>query len=143
MYCSLYPDVLQLIPDRTAAYIIKVRIKLPQSSWAGVWTELGKNLLNSKFWKIQKIMHTVYASQLQQNTLRSVYPVLATVVPQLHTFFVCLKNSKIFKKSKVLKNSKIVKNSKNLEIFKKSEKINFFWKIWKNWYIQWYNFSHV
>ena len=32
MYCSLYPDVLQLIPDRTAAYIIKVRIKLPQSS---------------------------------------------------------------------------------------------------------------
>ena len=41
MYCSLYPDVLQLIPDRTAAYIIKVRKKLPQSSWAGVGTELG------------------------------------------------------------------------------------------------------
>ena len=41
MYWSLYPDVLQLIPDGTAAYIITVRIKLPQSSWAGVWTELG------------------------------------------------------------------------------------------------------
>ena len=70
-------------------------------------------------------MHTVYASELEQNTLSSVCPVLATVVPQLHTFFVFLKNSKILKKSKVLKNSKIVKNSKNLENFKKSEKINF------------------
>ena len=77
-------------------------------------------------------MYTAYASELEQNTLSSVCPVLATVVPQLHTFFVFLKNSKILKssknlkKSKVLKNSKIVKNSKNLQFFKKSEKIKFF-----------------
>ena len=45
-------------------------------------------------------MHTVYASELEQNTLSSVCPVLATVVPQLHTFFVFLKNSKILKKIK-------------------------------------------
>merc|ERR1712235_221256 len=57
-----------------------------------------------------------------------VCPVFATVVPQLHTFFVFLKNSKILKKSKVLKNSKIVRNSKNVESFKKSEKIYFFLK---------------
>ena len=39
-------------------------------------------------------------SELEQNTLSSVCPVLATVVPQLHTFFVFLKNSKILKKIK-------------------------------------------
>ena len=48
MYCSLYPDVLQLIPDGTAAYIITVRIKLPQSSWAGDWTELGNKHKNQQ-----------------------------------------------------------------------------------------------
>ena len=81
-------------------------------------------------------MHTVYASELEQNTLSSVCPVLATVVPQLHTFFVFLKKSKILKKSKVLKNSKIVKNSKNLEIFKNLKKLNFLKEAKKLIYIQ-------
>ena len=48
----------------------------------------SKNLKNSRILKILKFMHTAKASELKQNTLSSVCPVLATVVPQLHSFFV-------------------------------------------------------
>ena len=59
MYCSLYPDVLQLIPDGTAAYIITVIIKLTSAQLRfamlqmGLWLSLAikclKMLENAKF----------------------------------------------------------------------------------------------
>ena len=70
-YCSSYPDVLQLIPDGTAAYIIKVRIKLPQSSWAGVWTELSKTREKFPHWLWQSGFIWVHCTLVLRMTFRT------------------------------------------------------------------------
>ena len=51
-------------------------------------------------------MHTASASELEQNTLSSVCPVLATVVHNFFVFYLSLS-------SKILKNSKFFIKSKN------------------------------
>ena len=69
-------------------------------------------------------MHKVYASELEQNTLSLVCPVLATVVPQLHTFFVFYPDLlsilfEIFKNLEKIKNFEKFKNFEKIKIFEK------------------------
>ena len=54
-------------------------------------------------------MHTAYASELEQNTLSSVCPVLATVVPQIHCFFVFNPNLLLVDYMKIFANQSLKK----------------------------------